>query len=57
MAGRFLRFLAFAAIVAVAFLAWMHPQILDITNVGWTLGGNDWGPNALGMAAYLRSGD
>jgi hypothetical protein len=56
MAARLFRFLALAAIVAGTFLAWMHPQILDIANVGWVLGGQDWGPTALGLAAYLQSG-
>ena len=51
------RFLALAAIVSCAFLAWVHPQVLDITNVGWVLNGRDWGQNALGLAAYLRSGN
>ena len=57
MAAPALRFLALAAIVAGAFLAWMNPAILDVTNVGWVLRGQDWGPTALGLAAYLRSGD
>ena len=52
-----LRFIALAAIVVCAFLAWMNPAILDITNVGWVLAGQDWGPTALGLAAYLQSGD
>jgi hypothetical protein len=49
--------LLLALIPAATFLAWMHPQILDITNVGWALNGRDWGANALGLAAYLRSGN
>lgn len=56
VAGLF-RFLALATIVAGAFLAWVHPQVLDVTNVGWVLNGRDWGANALGLAAYLRSGN
>lgn len=57
MAAPALRFLALAAIVAGAFLAWMNPAILDVTNVGWVLRGQDWGPTALGLAAYLQSGN
>lgn len=56
MPAPLLRFLALSAIVACAFLAWINPATLDITNVGWVLGGQDWGPNALGLAAYLRAG-
>ena len=51
------RFLALSAIVVCAFLAWINPATLDITNVGWVLSGQDWGPNALGLAAYLQSGN
>jgi len=57
MASSVLRFFALAAIMVSAFLAWMNPAILDITNVGWVLAGQDWGPTALGLAAYLQSGD
>lgn len=57
MVARLSRFLALATIVAGAFLPWVHPQVLDITNVGWVLSGQDWGANALGLAAYLRAGN
>ena len=57
MVARLSRFLALATIAASAFLAWVHPQVLDITNVGWVLSGQDWGANALGLAAYLRAGN
>lgn len=57
MPAPLLRFLALSAIVAGAFLAWINPATLDIANVGWVLSGQDWGPNALGLAAYLRAGN
>lgn len=53
------RFLPSIALVLLAmglFVWWMHPQVLDVTNVGWTLNGKDWGQNALGLATYLRQG-
>lgn len=49
-----------AALIAVAllvFASWVHPAILDPTNVGWMLRGQDIGVNGLGLAAYLRAGD
>ncbi|MDQ2879203.1 MAG: DUF6311 domain-containing protein, partial [Pseudomonadota bacterium] len=54
--SRLLRLFALAAIVAAAFLGWMHWQMLDITNVGWVLRGSDWGQNSAGLNAYLRAG-
>ncbi|RDE06002.1 DUF6311 domain-containing protein [Sphingomonas aracearum] len=43
-------------LAAALFGWWVHPQVLDPRNVGWTLNGRDWGQNALGLAAYLRAG-
>ena len=44
-------------IIGVAlFLLWMHPSVLDPTNVGWLLAGDDRGQAAIGTAAYLRAG-
>lgn len=54
--GRFLPPIPLVLLAAGLFVWWMHPQVLDITNVGWTLNGKDWGQNALGLAAYLRQG-
>ena len=48
---------ALALLAAALFGWWVHPAVLDPTNVGWTLNGRDWGQNALGLAAYLRSGN
>jgi hypothetical protein len=48
--------LALTALTLALFCWWVHPEVLDILNVGWTLNGKDWGPNALGLAAYLRAG-
>jgi len=49
--------LALSALALALFCWWVHPEVLDIRNVGWTLNGKDWGPNALGLAAYLRAGN
>lgn len=38
------------------FGAWMHWSVLDPTNVGWLLAGEDRGQSAIGTAAYLRAG-
>lgn len=49
-----------AALIAVpmlAFACWVHLAILDPTNVGWMLRGQDIGVNGLGLAAYLRAGE
>ncbi len=51
------RTIALIAVPLAAFLLWVHPGILDPTNVGWLLQGHDVGQNALGLAAYLRVGD
>ncbi|WP_375398338.1 DUF6311 domain-containing protein [uncultured Sphingomonas sp.] len=50
------RQLSLAALAAVIFVAWMHPAILDVRNVGWLLDGSDRGQTAIGLAAYLRGG-
>lgn len=49
--------IALIAIPLLAFASWVHPAILDPTNIGWMLRGQDVGVNGLGMAAYLRTGD
>ena len=49
--------LALSALALALFCWWVHPEVLDIRNVGWTLSGKGWGPNALGLAAYLRAGN
>jgi len=50
-----------AAVLALGvglFASWMHPSVLDPTNRGWLLLGDDRGQGAIGTAAYLRaSGD
>jgi hypothetical protein len=38
------------------FVAWMHPSVLDPSNAGWLLDGQDHGQNSLGLVAYLRAG-
>lgn len=48
---------ALIAIALLAFASWAHLAILDPTNVGWMLRGQDIGVNGLGMAAYLRVGE
>ncbi|OYY69222.1 DUF6311 domain-containing protein [Sphingomonas sp. 28-63-12] len=57
MLGRFIRSCSLIAIALLAFAAWVHLAILDPTNVGWLLRGQDVGQNALGLAAYLRVGN
>lgn len=54
--ARLLPPIALALLAMALFVWWVHPQVLDITNVGWALNGKDWGQNALGLAAYLRQG-
>ncbi len=49
--GQLLRTLALAAIAVLMFGAWMHWQVLDITNTAWLLQGGDWGVNAIGLNA------
>lgn len=44
------------SIAVLAFAAWVHVAIIDPTNAGWLLLGQDIGQNALGLAAYLRAG-
>jgi len=56
MSQRVLSLMAYLALPVVAFFAWVHPQVLDVANFGWTIDGSDWGVNTLGLAAYLRSG-
>lgn len=50
------RGLSLIALALLAFAAWVHVAILDPTNVGWLLRGQDIGQSALGLAAYLRVG-
>ena len=38
------------------FVAWMHLAVLDPTNAGWLLDGQDHGQNSIGLIAYLRAG-
>lgn len=47
--------LSLAVLAAGLFGAWMHWAVLDPRNVGWLLGGRDWGQNGLGLIAYLRA--
>lgn len=50
-----------AACLSVLFVAssifagWMHPRIVDPTNIGWLLDGEDQGKYAAGLNAYLRA--
>jgi len=48
--------LAVLALAGAVFAAWMHLAVLDPTNIGWLLDGNDRGANAVGTAAYLKAG-
>jgi len=54
--NRVLQPIAIVALALAVFGAWMHPAVLDPTNVGWLLDGNDRGVGALGLSAYLRAG-
>jgi hypothetical protein len=44
----------FAVLPLGLFLAFFHPAILDVHNVGWLLQGTDNGENALGLHAWLN---
>jgi len=55
MTARLLRSFAILLIALTAFLGWMHPGTLDITNIGWALR-DDWGTGVTGFNAYLKSG-
>ncbi len=44
----------FALLPIGLFLAFFHPAILDVHNVGWLLQGTDNGENALGLHAWLN---
>lgn len=52
-----LRTAALAALAAILFGAWIDWRVLDPANVGWVLGGGDWGLNAIGLNAYLHAGN
>lgn len=57
MIGTAFRTVSLLAIAVMVFVAWVHVAILDPSNVGWLLGGQDAGQSALGLAAYLRNGN
>jgi hypothetical protein len=42
-------------VAGVMFAGWLHPRVVDPTNIGWLLDGEDRGQNAAGLTAYLRA--
>ncbi len=42
-------------VAGVLFAGWLHPRVVDPTNIGWLLDGEDRGQNAAGLTAYLRA--
>jgi hypothetical protein len=50
----FLECALFALLPVGFFLAFFHPAILEVHNVGWLLQGTDNGENALGLQAWLN---
>ncbi|GAA0726461.1 hypothetical protein GCM10009106_01390 [Sphingomonas japonica] len=52
----FLPAIALTALAVGIFALWMHPAVLDPSNVGWLMVGSDRGQAMIGLAAYLREG-
>ena len=42
-------------VAGIMFAGWLHPRVVDPTNIGWLLDGEDRGQNAAGLTAYLRA--
>jgi hypothetical protein len=47
--------LSILLVAGVMFAGWLHPRVVDPTNIGWLLDGEDRGQNAAGLTAYLRA--